>query len=579
MAGKGETMVRKKGDAPPKPNAGPPSPAPPEQAAERKIMELEASLESYRHTLTEIYDLYDTKIEELSLIRRISDALRTPLDLKSLCLELVDIVAHEITIEELGLMIQDPASGDLVLKASFDGLSEQSRYFEENEPGALRLSEGTAVKAARAGQPVILEPGDPGPHSRLYLPLVAHNQTVGLLSLSRSADFPFGESEVRVLTILSDHTAATLANLRLLDDLAQANVRLQASERQARETSLYLESLLEAANDVIFTLDGAGRITYVNRKIGEWGYDKDALAGRALTDLLAEPAASQPPEGDAMPEVIFLSPTLGERTVLLNLSRFAPGPGREASTIVLARDITERKELEKQLFHSEKLASIGILAAGVAHEVGNPLSAISGYTQLLQGGGVSPEEASEYLAAMADQTARIQRIIENLLDFSRPSAGARSLIDVNESVRGVMAMLAAQRVFRDIDIALDLAEDLPALNMDRDHLTQIVVNIALNAAQAMSEGGRLNLRTEAGVGQVRLVFSDTGPGIPDEVRERIFDPFFTTKPAGQGTGLGLAVCYRIVEGLGGRIACHSRPGQGATFTVTLPMDVERSRRP
>ena len=133
-----------------------------------------------------------------------------------------------------------------------------------------------------------------------------------------------------------------------------------------------------------------------------------------------------------------------------------------------------------------------------------------------------------------------------------------------------MAMLAGQRVFRGIDVEVDLAEDLPPLHMDRDHLTQIVVNIALNAAQAMPEGGRLTLRAEAGDGMVRLIFSDTGPGIPDEVRERIFDPFFTTKPAGQGTGLGLAICYRIVEGLGGRITCQSRPGQGATFTVTLP---------
>jgi len=557
-------------DASPHPAPEPAPPDSPERAAARKIADLEASLESYRRTLTEIYELYDTKIEELSLIRRIGDALRTPMDLNTLCLELVDVVAHEVTVEQLGLMLQDPATGALVLKASFDGLAEESRCYDEHESGAVSLTEGTAVEAARTRRPVILDAGDQGPHSRLYLPLVSGNQTVGLLSLSRSADFPFGENEVRVLTIISDHTAATLANLRLLDDLAQANVRLKASERQAREMSLYLENLLEAANDVIFTLDDLGRITYVNRKIGEWGYDKDALLGKALSDLLAEPAASLPAEGVPMPEVVFRSPTQGPRNVLLNISRFEPGPGREPNTIVLARDITERKQLEKQLFHSEKLASIGILAAGVAHEVGNPLSAISGYTQLLQGGVASDEETREYLAAIADQAARIQRIIENLLDFSRPSAGVESLIDVKETIEGVMAMLAGQRVFRGIDLDLDLADNLPPVRMDRDHLTQIVVNIALNASQAMPEGGRLTVRAEAGEGVVRLIFSDTGPGIPDEARERIFDPFFTTKPAGQGTGLGLAICYRLVEGLGGRITCQNRPGQGATFIVTLP---------
>ncbi|MBW2091172.1 MAG: PAS domain S-box protein [Deltaproteobacteria bacterium] len=560
--------------------------------AEGKIAELEARLSIYQKTLAEIYELYDTRIEELSLIRRISDSLRAALDLKELCLELVDIVAHEVTLDQLDLLILDQASEAFRIKASFDARSDRNFYFEDDQARIIPLDRGPAAEAARAGEPVILpRPGGKDPEglssespARLYLPLVARDKTVGLFSLSRSVSQPFEDSEVRVLTIISDQAAATLANLRLLDELAQANLLLQESERQARETSLYLESLFEAANDVIFTLDFEGRITYVNRKVEEWGYNKEALVSRSLSELVSEPHQAQglneqlKAQGTQVLELAMQSPAHGRRDVLLSISRLEADRGRDANYLVLARDITEHKQLEKQLFHSEKLASIGILAAGIAHEIGNPLSAISGYTQILQNSGISEDEAKEYLDAVADQARRIQRIIENLLDYSRPSTGIRSELNVVETVRTVMSMLASQQAFKGLEINLNLDDDLPAVNMDRDHLAQLIINMALNAAQAMQGSGSLEITAALQEDRILIQLSDSGPGIPEAIKNRIFDPFFTTKSVGEGTGLGLSICQKIVESYNGSIAFDSQPGQGATFTISLPAAVKRKER-
>jgi len=572
----------------PKDRAGPKDSAGVKTDEPGKMSQLEAQLDTYKRTLTEIYEQYDKKIEELSLIRRIGDSVRTTLDLEDLCRRIVDAVAREISLNRLSLLLADLERQVLSVRASFDTEEDETRYYPNAAAQRLPLAAGSIGRAVTTGQPVLLAFARPdqdplgreqGPAvSLLYLPLVARGRMVGLLSLSRPATQPFGDDDVRILTIISDQAATALANVQLFNDLAAANVRLQESERQARQTSLYLENLLEAANDVIFTLDDQGRITYVNQKVEAWGYGKDVLIGRAIQTLMPERDSETEVAGwlvsrkQPVLEVEMHTASGERRDVLLSVSRIEAAGGLDparSTYLVMARDITQRTQLERQLFHSEKLASIGILAAGVAHEVGNPLSAISGYTQILQG-GASADEAREYLEAIEEQTARIKRIIEDLLNYSRPGTGHRSDIDLTEAIPSIMSMLGAQRAFKDLNIQYDFNEKTPQVHMDRDHLAQIIVNIALNAAQAMTGGGRLKISLAEDNDRVRITLADTGPGIPDKVRDRIFDPFFTTKPVGQGTGLGLAVCYRIVESYDGCIELDSQSGRGATFTIRLP---------
>jgi signal transduction histidine kinase len=224
------------------------------------------------------------------------------------------------------------------------------------------------------------------------------------------------------------------------------------------------------------------------------------------------------------------------------------------------------------LIHSEKLASIGLLAAGVAHEVGNPLSAISGYAQILESGAGSEAERREYLGAILNQTGRIQKILRELLDYSRPSSGLAAELDLAEILPRTLDMIRAQKIFRQVEVAMDLDPDHgPHLvNLNPDHLTQIIVIIAMNAAQAMSGQGRFEVALNRKPGWVTLSFTDTGPGIPPDIAGRLFDPFFTTKSPGEGTGLGLSICQRLVDGCQGRIEVHSPPGRGAAFIVYLP---------
>jgi PAS domain S-box-containing protein len=548
--------------------------------------QLIARLEMYQKTLKDIYERYDQKIEELSLIRRIGDSVKNPLELEDLCHGILDTVAHEIAADRLAILLINQSQRHLLVRALYEAAADETVFFSEDNTRSYSLNDDNFRQVLAGKTPVRLttkrseedpfHDGSSLPVSLALLPLIARDKTVGLFYLSRSEQHPFDDNEIRILSIISDQAATALANVQLFNELAAANIGLRDSERQARQTSLYLQSLLEAANDVIFTLDETGSITYVNRKVEDWGYDRARLMGRGIDELTVDASAALEmkqrllaPRNDAA-EIGFRTGDGSRRDTLVSTSYLGGRLDGGSNFLLLARDITERKQLERQLFHSEKLASIGILAAGVAHEIGNPLSAISGYTQILQSGYTSEEDTREYLAAIESQTARIQKIIQDLLNYSRPATGLRSELDLKEALPAIMTMMTSQKTFRHITVTYDLPDNIPPIVMDRDHLAQVVVNIALNAAQAMSEGGTFTISVRHDNDNMTIHFTDTGPGVPPEAARRIFDPFFTTKPSGQGTGLGLAICHRIIENYHGDLSLTANPGPGATFVVRLP---------
>lgn len=596
------------------------TPQPPAPSGRKEIEALEAKLETYKNSLSEIYDQYDQKLEELSLVRRMGEALKAPLDLEHLSAALLAVVAEEISVDRVSLLLSQPASpaagASLRLQAAYWAAEEAFRYFTEAEarawpwPAQTQAPGGRplALKLAQAGQDPLSflkpgsgrpGPGDHSPRALLFLPLIARDQPVGLLVLSRPLNRPFSPDEERLLAIMGDQAATAVANVRLFDDLNQANLRLSRSESQARRISLYLENLLEAANDVIFTLGARGEITYVNQRVAQWGWAKEDLSGRRLRDLLNPPPPEalwppgEPPPAGRMLEATLLTARDQPREILLSTSvvsapealhnqEFAgPASPGGPSWLVMASDLTERKQLERQLFHSEKLASIGLLAAGVAHEIGNPLSAISGYSQLLISEGLNNDSAKEYLLAIEEQTGRIQKILKELLNYSRPAQGVEGRLDLGELVVRFMGMLTNQRAFSHMKVIYDFRpEDGPyEVNMDRDHLAQIVVIVAMNAAQALkaeAEGcngttaGEFRIGLAKKAGRVLLKLSDNGPGMSPEVSAKVFEPFFTTKSPGQGTGLGLAICQRLVDSYRGEITLETAPNRGASFLISLP---------
>jgi signal transduction histidine kinase len=228
-------------------------------------------------------------------------------------------------------------------------------------------------------------------------------------------------------------------------------------------------------------------------------------------------------------------------------------------------------EARASLVRSEKLATVGRLAAGVAHEVGNPLGAVSGYAELARA-RLGPEadpavrDALDRIAAAAD---RIDRIVRDLLDFARPARLELRAVSVPDALDAALRLASVQARFKQVEVTVGFPVDLPPVLGDERHLSQVFLNLLLNAGDAMGGAGRVRVVARRAGDGVEVEVSDSGPGIAEEDLPRIFDPFFTTKEPGQGSGLGLAICHAIVESLGGTIDASSQPGGGAAFVLRL----------
>ena len=283
-------------------------------------------------------------------------------------------------------------------------------------------------------------------------------------------------------------------------------------------------------------------------------------AGRLRTSVPVQGAA----------EVARLAATFNEMAAQLREDRAALQDRLEE----LQRTTDELTTAQEQLVRSARLAAVGRLSAGVAHEIGNPLAAIRGLLDLMQTGDLDPEEEKEFVGRIQREAERIHHTIRDLLDFSRngPSQEGRieASADLSEVVSDTIKLIDRQTRFRDIDLALTLDDGLPRVRGDHERLRQLLLNLLFNAADALGGKGRIEVRAANGGGVVHLIVEDDGPGIDGEILEQVFDPFVTTKAPGQGTGLGLAVCHTIVERLGGSIQAVNRKQGGAAFEVRLP---------
>ncbi len=270
-------------------------------------------------------------------------------------------------------------------------------------------------------------------------------------------------------------------------------------------------------------------------------------------------------------ELLELGQSLEQMTAKL-VSEEAALRAKVAEVERYARDLARAQE---RLVRSERLASVGRLAAGLAHEIGNPIAAILGFEELLLQGGLDAAEQRDFLERMKRETERIHRILRDLLDFARPAAQRlpgepEAAGDVREAVNDVVALVKPQKALRGVDVRAEVAADVPRVTLSHQRIVQVVLNLVLNAADATPRG-RVTVRAARGAeGRARVEVEDDGPGIAPEVRDRLFEPFVTTKPVGEGTGLGLAVCRGLVEAVGGTITVDAGDGGGARFVVELP---------
>jgi two-component system, NtrC family, sensor kinase len=365
-------------------------------------------------------------------------------------------------------------------------------------------------------------------------------------------------------------------------EVAHQTAEFKKSEQRYR-------SLVENAGDAIFTADRAGTILSINAYGAKvLRLPADRIVGRNLSEIFACPTAEEPLlaidevfESKKGRQITHLV-KLGERELWLNTNfrRLLDEQGKIYAVLGIARDVTDRRLIEEQSYHTEKLASLGTLSAGVAHEINNPLTVILGFTDLLLEKAEKGSETEEILRTIESYGNKAKKVVDNLLAFARRKEHSEDEVDVNACLDAVLAVLGNYLLVNRISISTHaLLPGLPAVRGDADELQQVFLNIINNAVFAMKAegGGELGVETRIGEGGtcVEVLISDTGPGIPPEVRSRIFDPLFTTKKVGEGTGLGLSVSYGIVARHRGTItfetatAAESRR-TGTTFIITLP---------
>jgi two-component system NtrC family sensor kinase len=356
----------------------------------------------------------------------------------------------------------------------------------------------------------------------------------------------------------------------------------RALERQLRRQEEFRRHLLESFPDLILVLDLKGQYTFVSARIGELlGYGPEHLMGKNVEDV-----ENTSPELAALYRTVATgqsSRTSCEygsrhqdgswRTMLGMASPLLDAEGKPAGVIISVRDVTMEKKLEQQIIQSERLAAMGQMIGGFAHELNNPLTVILGNSELLQELEVS-EPARKPIAALRQEARRAAEIVQNLQYFARPPAPGRSQVNLNELVQRTVQMQAYP--LRKSNITVDFLQEpaIPAIVADPNQLMQVFLNLLLNAEQAIRESrekGTIRVRIGPNPDSVWVVFQDDGPGIAPENLAHIFDPFFTTKRPGRGTGLGLSICKTVLREHGGNIEAASAPGGGAVFTITLPV--------
>jgi PAS domain S-box-containing protein len=364
----------------------------------------------------------------------------------------------------------------------------------------------------------------------------------------------------------------------------------RAMERQLHRQEEFRQHLLESFPDLILVLDLKGQYTFVSARIGELlGYGPEHLMGKSVED-----AENTSPELAALYRTVATgqsSPTSCEygsrhrdgswRTMLGMASPLLDAEGKPAGVIISVRDVTMEKKLEQQIIQSERLAAMGQMIGGFAHELNNPLTVILGNAELLQELEVS-EGARKPIAALRQEARRAAEIVQNLQYFARPPAPGKSQVNLNELVQRTVQMQAYP--LRKSNITVDFLPEpaIPAIVADPNQLMQVFLNLLLNAEQAIRESrekGTIRVRIGRNPDSVWVVFLDDGPGIAPENLAHIFDPFFTTKRPGRGTGLGLSICKTVLREHGGNIEATSGPGGGAVFTITLPVGVAAESEP
>ncbi len=404
-----------------------------------------------------------------------------------------------------------------------------------------------------------------------FIPCRIHDRTVAVLGLGKTIDGDFLTSEdVELLITIGGYLAIAVDNSQLYSSLEQ---KAQLIERLKD----FSENIVESMNVGVLAVGSEGRIEFWNTQLEHSiGVSRVDAVGRTIeeilpVDLAAEIAARSEEERVTNLYKFPLRNREG-RTLVVNVS-IAPLAGKSGEPIgrlILVDDITQRMQLEEQLLQTEKLTSLGLLAAGVAHEVNTPLAVISNYIQMLAKQLPADDPRHKLTDKIVKQTFRASEIVNNLLSFSRTGGSEFKEVNLDRIIEETLTLVAHPFRASNVQVIKTLGSDLPGILGSSNRLQQVFLNLFLNAKDAMPSGGMIEVRTASHNGTVEVEVTDTGLGIQREDLARVFDPFFTTKATGRGTGLGLSVSYGIIKEHAGKIEVRSTPGKGTSFRLEFP---------
>jgi len=509
--------------------------------------------------------------------------LNRDLDVIRLSQRLVLRVVETLVVDRMALMLADERSHDFGSISDY-GFSRSVPKLPRTSSFLARLDAGHTVAlddpiaAARFTAEEVEFWRDAGIY--YFVPCLFEGRAIAVLALGRKdADQSLNSEDLALLTAVAGQAATSIENGRLYRQL-----HLKAEELDGLRE--FNENILESLDDGLVVFDRSERIIRWNRALeGFYGTTREHAIGRTLSDVFEAPFVDalraerrENPGGAAL----FRVPLTGRKedaTRLLVNATVVPlqEPGQADSavvgTILLIENITDRVRLVEQLQLSEKMASIGVLAAGVAHEVNTPLTGISSYTQMLLERADPGDPQTALLEKIERQTFRAAKIVNGLLNLSRTGSTGdeRTIVDLNTIINDVLSLLEHQFAATKVKVRRDLSGTAVDVVGIEHQMQQVFLNLFLNARDAMPRGGWLSVSTRADEGRrVIAEVSDTGSGIPSEHLARIYDPFFTTKAIARGTGLGLSITYGIVNEHDGTISCESAVGQGTRFTLAFP---------
>jgi PAS domain S-box-containing protein len=509
-------------------------------------------------------------IQKLAELSSLAATLSWAQELDPLLGDVLKTVTRLFETDMAQMMLYDPATDDLRVRASHGVPPEYVAGVEHLKP-----NEGIAGRVYVTGEPLVVRDAATDPrvtraivkklslHAMACVPLIAAGRPIGVLVTATYDPNQEITDDLHLLEAIGHQLGMAIENARLFDE----NLRVRK----------LWESTFDAISDGISVHSRDLKLVKANRALAR-------ILDAPLEQLIGTPCClvtlgrESPLPDCADLRAAGRSPCQATEVVerpngqilRVTVDPLLNDQGQAYGSVHVVSDITEQVALERHIARAEQLALIGELAAGLAHEVKNPLAGIKGAIEIVLEGLANDDPHRQVLKHVLEETMRVNRIISDLLEYARPHAPSHTRINLNELVEHVMATARLQLASNSVKLEFEPSPDLPPIMVDPDEMQKVILNLILNAIQAVKDHGRIMTTTafEPRDSSIKLSVTDNGEGIPPESLDKIFRPFFTTKK--KGTGLGLATCKRIITAYGGTISVQSEPGKGSTFTVTLP---------